>query len=68
MAHTVESADMTDEMQFFKLGSDAADRAAKHGASLHPQASADEMAQIDRIVATARAVCRVAAAVLPSWP
>ena len=67
-AHTVDSPDLSPEDRFLMLGNDAADRAAKHGASLHPQATPEETAQVDRLVSTARAVCRVAAAVLPSWP
>ena len=66
-AQAVDSPDLSAEARFFMLGNDAADRAAKHGESLHPQASADDTAQVDRLVKTAKAVCRVAAAVLPSW-
>jgi len=67
-AHVVESADLSDRDRFFKVGNDAADEAAKAGLAAHPQATDEQQFDLAKKIRVAKAVCLLAARLLPLWP
>eukprot|EP00959_Pyramimonas_sp_CCMP1952_P439314 9196681-Pyramimonas_sp.AAC.1 len=67
-AHVADSPDLTAQQRWEKFGNDAADRAARQGLRAHPTGSKAELDEVDRKVKVSRAVCRLAARLLPKWP